>query len=91
MRTWTSPEPLTAADLNRIEETLAASETAVVQAAGDLVVAAGPGALQRLPVGSGGQRLVVVGGMPQWATLYVPADEDLIVPDWDYLSLEVYL
>lgn len=83
MTTWRSPTNVTAADLNRIEGAIGATEAGVVQAAGDLVVASGPGALQRLAVGTNGQALHVAGSMPAWGPLPpVDATEDLALPAW---------
>lgn len=67
-------------DLNRIEGNLAECGPAIVAAAGDLLVASGPNALQRLPIGSDGQVLVVSGGMPAWGN--IAADEHLAMWGW---------
>lgn len=72
---WQDGDVVGDADLNRIEGNLAECGPATVQAAGDLVVAAGPNSLQRLPIGSDGQVLVVQSGMPAWGSLV--ADEHL--------------
>ena len=72
---WQTGDIVGDADLNRIEGNLAETGPAKVQAAGDLIVATGPHALQRLPIGAGGQLLIVSGGMPAWGDI-VP-DEHL--------------
>lgn len=72
---WQNGDVVGDADLNRIEGNLAECGPAKVQAAGDLIVGAGPNQLQRLPIGSGGQVLIVQGGMPAWGS--VVADEHL--------------
>ena len=77
---WQTGDIVGDADLNRIEGNLAETGPAKVQAAGDLVVASGPNALQRLPAGLDGQVLVVSGGMPAWGQL-VP-DEHLAMWGW---------
>jgi hypothetical protein len=66
---WQTGDIVGDADLNRIEGNLAETGSAKVQAAGDLIVGAGPNALQRLPIGAGGQLLVVSGGMPAWGDI----------------------
>lgn len=72
---WQNGDIVSDADLNRIEGNLAECGPAKVTAAGDLVVAAGPNSLQRLPIGSAGQVLVVQAGMPAWGD--VATDEHL--------------
>lgn len=85
---WRSPEPITAAELNRIEGSIGLTEAAIVTAAGDLVVAAGPGVLARLPIGSDGQVLRVASGAVAWGALALAEDEDLALPPWG--ATEVY-
>jgi hypothetical protein len=77
---WATGDIVGDGDLNRIEGNLAETGPAKVAAAGDLVVATGPNALQRLPVGASGQVLVVSGGMPAWGT--VVSDEYLAMWGW---------
>jgi hypothetical protein len=74
---WQTGDVVGDGDLNRIEGNLAETGPAKVTAAGDLVVAAGPNALQRLPVGADGQVLVVSGGTPAWGS--VTSDEYLVM------------
>ena len=89
MTTWIAPANPSAGDLNRIEAGIGASEAGVVQAAGDMVAATGPGVLQRVPVGSAGSALTVVGGAPAWAPApAVDPTEDLALPGWG--AMEVY-
>jgi hypothetical protein len=82
-RVWRSPENVTAPDLNALEAAIGASEAGLAQAAGDLFVGTGPGALTRLPIGSSGQALTVVSGAPAWAPAPQPdPTEDLALPRW---------
>ncbi|GIW15693.1 MAG: hypothetical protein KatS3mg063_1546 [Tepidiforma sp.] len=74
---WQNGDIVSDADLNRIEGNLAECGPAKVQAAGDLLVAAGANSLQRLAVGADGQVLVVSGGMPTWGSL--ASDEHLVM------------
>lgn len=74
---WANGDVVGDGDLNRIEGNLAETGPAKVAAAGDLVVGAGPNSLQRLPVGSAGQVLVVSGGMPAWGSIV--SDEHLVM------------
>jgi hypothetical protein len=74
---WQTGDIVGDGDLNRIEGNLAETGPAKVQAAGALIVATGPNALQRLPVGTNGQVLVVSGGMPAWGN--VAPDEYLVM------------
>jgi hypothetical protein len=74
---WAPGDIVGDADLNRIEGNLAETGPAKVTAAGDLLIGAGPNALQRLAIGTSGQVLIVSGGMPTWGD---------IVPD-EYLAM----
>lgn len=74
---WQPGDVVSDGDLNRIEGNLGMCGPAVVQDPGDLLVASGPQALQRLAVGAAGHVLTVVDGMPAWAP---------IVPD-EYLTM----
>jgi hypothetical protein len=85
---WRSPQNVRAAELSALEQAIAATEAGVVTAAGDLVVAAGPGVLARLPLGSGGQVLRVASGAVAWGALALAEDEDLALPPWG--ATEVY-
>lgn len=66
---WANGDIVSDADLNRIEGNLAETGPARVTAAGDLIVAAGPNSLQRLPVGGAGQVLIVQAGAPAWGDI----------------------
>jgi hypothetical protein len=72
---WMPGDVVGDADLNRIEGNLAMCGPAVVEAAGDLLVGAGPHQLARLPVGAEGQVLAVQSGAPAW--VYLAADDYL--------------
>lgn len=77
---WLTGDVVADTDLNRIEGNLAETGPAKVAAAGDLIVGAGPNSLQRLPIGTSGQVLVVQAGTPAWGT--VTADEHLAMWGW---------
>jgi hypothetical protein len=82
-RIWRSPENVTAPDLNALEAALDATEAGVAQSAGDLFTGDGPEVLARLPIGSNGQALMVVSGVPVWAPAPQPdSTEDLALPRW---------
>lgn len=87
MTTWRSPQNLSAADFNGIEAAVGAAEAGLAAAAGDLFWAPAPGVLQRLPIGTAGHALQVVGGAPAWAAL-PPVDdtEDMALPDWGWME-----
>lgn len=69
---WTNPKTwlsavLSAADMNtHVRDNLLETAPAKVTTAGDIVYATGANALTRLGIGSAGQRLQVVSGVPAW-------------------------
>lgn len=75
---WQAGDVVGDSDLNRIESNLARTGPAVVQAAGDILVATGANALGRLPIGQNGQVLQVSGGAVVWGPPPEP-DEYLLV------------
>jgi len=76
---WANGDIVGDADLNRIEGNLAETGPARVQAAGDLIVAAGAHTLQRLPIGQNGQVLMVSGGTAAWGSVGADQDEYLVM------------
>lgn len=52
----------------KVRDSIAASAVGIVTTAGDLPYATGLNALSRLPIGSTGKVLTVVGGLPAWAS-----------------------
>ena len=84
-RVWVDGPHITARQMNEISDSLRETAPAKAQAQGDLFYATGANAIARLPIGSGGDVLTPVDGIPAWRPTPTPitTQGDLVVGDAD--------